>query len=119
MKPSLLLGVLGVTLLGLSSCKWKPEVTAVPITEPWAAMGLPVKENAVVWGSTPTQFKAVHKDGRPLVSSAYAVALMKAGWVQTKKDLGALDYYDFEKGGEKLQLELYDFHNTGVIIEKK
>jgi len=82
-------------------------------------MDLPVKENAVVWGSEPTKFKAVHKDGRPLVSSAYNLALAKAGWNQTKKEMGSIDYYYFEKGGEKLQMEIYDFHNTGVIIEKK
>ncbi len=82
-------------------------------------MDLPVKEDAVVWGSNATQFKAVHKDGRPLVSSAYILALTKAGWTQTKKDMGSIDYYDFEKGGEKLQMQLYDFHNTGVIIDKK
>jgi hypothetical protein len=102
-----------------SSCGWKPQVDPAPITEPWASMDLPVKEDAVVWGSTPTEFKAVHKDGRPLVSSAYALALTKLGWSQTKKEMGDIDYYYFEKSGETLEVQLYDFHNTGVIIRKK
>lgn len=104
---------------GLAACGWKPSVTAVPVTAPWSAMNLPVEKDAVVWGSTPTQFKAVHKAGREEIGAAYILALTKAGWKQTKKDLGAMDFYDFEKGPEKIQLNVYDFENTGVIIEKK
>jgi hypothetical protein len=33
--------------------------------------------------------------------------------------MGQMDDFDFEKGGEKISLEVYDFENTGVIIEKK
>ena len=47
-----------------AACGWKPEVTAVPLTAPWNAMNLPVKENAVVWKSEPNEFRAVHKDDK-------------------------------------------------------
>jgi hypothetical protein len=103
----------------LTACGWKPSVTAVPLTAPWSAMNLPVEKDAVVWGSTPTKFQAVHKAGREEIGAAYILALTKAGWKQTKKDLGSMDFYDFEKGSEKIQLNVYDFENTGVIIDKK
>ena len=106
-------------LLSLSACGWKPSVQPVAITEPWASMNLPVKENAVVWASTNKQFKAVHKEGRAEIGKAYLAALAKAGWKMTKQDMSAQDYFDFEKGGEKIVLEVYDFENTGVIIDKK
>ena len=105
--------------ISLSACGWKPTVTAVPLTSPWKEMSLPVEKDAVVWGSTPTQFKAVHKAGRAEIGAAYILALTKAGWKQTKKDLGSMDFYDFEKGTEKISLNVYDFENTGVIIDKK
>ena len=118
MQRRFLLGLLGIALLGLSACGWKPQVTATPITEPWASMDLPVKENAVVWASTPTELKVVHKDSRALVYTAYNLALAKAGWMPTKKENGDIDYYYYAKGAEKLEMQLYDFHNTGVIIKK-
>jgi hypothetical protein len=82
-------------------------------------MNLPVEKDAVVWASTPTQFKAVHKAGRAEVGKAYLDALDKAGWKLTKTDKNSMDYFYFEKGGEKLVLNVYDFENTGVIIDKK
>lgn len=106
-------------LLSLSACGWKPSAQPVAITEPWASMNLPVKENAVVWASTDKQFKAVHKEGRAEIGKAYLAALAKAGWKMTKQDMSSQDYFDFEKGGEKIVLEVYDFENTGVIIDKK
>lgn len=105
--------------VGLAACGWKPSVTAVPIGAPWNSMNLPIDKDAVVWGSTPAQFKAVHKAGRDEIGAAYILALTKAGWKQTKKDMGSMDFYDFEKGSEKIQLNVYDFENTGVIIDKK
>ncbi len=118
-NPTLTLMLAIVIAAGLAACGWKPTVTAVPLTAPWTAMNLPVEKDAVVWGSTPTQFKAAHKAGREEIGAAYALALTKAGWKQTKKDLGTMDFYDFEKGAEKISLNVYDFENTGVIIDKK
>lgn len=108
-----------LTALFLTSCGWNPSVTAVSITAPWDKMNLPVKENARVWASTDKQFKAVHKAGRAEVGKAYLDALTKDGWKMTKQDMGTLDYFDFEKGADKIRLEVYDFENTGVIIDKK
>src|ERR1044071_4669488 len=98
---NLLLALIVFTALCLSACAWKPSVTAVPITPPWSTMNLPVEKDAVVWASTPTQFKAVHKAGRAEVGKAYLQALDKAGWKLTKTDMGQMDNFDFEKGGEK------------------
>ena len=114
-----LLSLMIFAVLSLSACGWKPSVKAVPLTEPWASMNLPVEKDAVVWASTPTQFKAVHKAGRAEVGKAYLEALNKAGWKMTKQDMGSMDFFDFEKGGEKIVLNVYDFENTGVIIDKK
>lgn len=61
------LGIALFTLL-MFSCGWKPEVTAVPMTAPWSAMNLPVKENTVVWKSEPNEFRAVHKDDKKTVT---------------------------------------------------
>lgn len=105
----------------LAACGWKPEVTAVPITPPWNAMNLPVKENAIVWGSTAREFKAVHKDDKKTVTKNYTDALKAQGWALGKFDTESSGAYNAEmtKDGETMSLRIYDFNNTGVIIEKK
>lgn len=107
--------------LTLASCGWKPEVTAVPITAPWAAMNLPVKENAVVWKSEPGEFRAVHKEDKKTITKNYTEALKAQGWVLGKFDTESSGAFTTEmtKGGETLGMRIYDFDNTGVVIEKK
>ena len=57
MKKLVLVSIFtAIVALSLTACGWKPDVTAVPVTPPWSAMNLPVKDNAVVWASTPTEF---------------------------------------------------------------
>lgn len=106
--------------ISLTACGWKPSVSAVPVTAPWSAMNLPVKENAVVWSSTPTEFKAVHKDDKKTVMGKYVDALKAQGWTLDKFDDKSADrfYVDMTKGADKIQIEIYDFENTGVIIKK-
>lgn len=104
----------------LTGCGWKPEVSAVPLTAPWTAFNLPVKENAVVWKSDPNEFRAVHKDDKKTVAKSYTDALKAQGWAVEKFDeYGDRWYLDMKKGAERLHLEFYDFDNTGVLIEKK
>ena len=111
--------ILSLGLL-LSSCGWKPEVTAVPITAPWSGMNLPVKENAVVWGSQDDQFKAVHKEDKRTITKNYTDALKAQGWAVITFDTATGAYEtEMQKGAEKLSIRVYDFDNTGVIIEKK
>lgn len=112
----------GIVLLALLivNCGWKPEVPAVPLTAPWTALNLPVKENAVVWKSEPTEFRAVHKDDKKTVTKNYTEALKAQGWQLGKFDQSGDRYYiDMSKGAEKLELEFYDFNNTGVVLYKK
>ena len=120
-KTILTFACLTVLALSLTACGWKPKVTAVPITAPWDRMDLPIKQNAIVWGSTEKQFKAVHKDDKKTVMGRYVEALRNKGWAITKfDDKSEHNYFvDLSKGAEKMQLEVYDFENTGVIIEKK
>ena len=111
-----------VCAVGLAACGWKPTVTAVPLTAPWTTINLPVKENAVVWASTPTEFKAVHKDDKKTVLGKYTDALKAQGWTLDKfDDKSIADRYtvNMSKGADKIEIEIYDFENTGVIIEKK
>ena len=110
-----------IVALSLIACGWKPSVSAVPITAPWDKMNLPVKENAIVWASSDKQFKAVHKDDKKTVLGKYTDALKADGWTLGKFDDKAADrfYVDMSKGADKIQVEIYDFENTGVIIEKK
>ncbi|HEY0546973.1 MAG TPA: hypothetical protein VGC91_16465 [Pyrinomonadaceae bacterium] len=108
--------------LCLAACGGKPNVTAVPITPPWSTMNLPVKENAVVWGSTPQEFKAVHTEDKKTVMGKYVDALKAQGWALTNLDDKSADryYVDMTKGADKIQMEFYDFEkNAGVIIKKK
>lgn len=121
MKKNLFLAIT-ISLLSfyLISCGWKPEVTAVPLTAPWSALNLPVKENAVVWKSDPNEFRAVHKDDKKTVTKNYTDALKAQGWQVGKFDqVGDRYYVEMSKGSEKLNLEFYDFNTTGVLIEKK
>ena len=121
-KITLTFMLAAVFAVGLAACGWKPTVTAVPLTAPWTTMNLPVKENAVVWGSTPTEFKAVHKDDKKTVLGKYTDALKAQGWTLDKfDDKSIADRYtvNMSKGADKIEIEIYDFENTGVIIEKK
>lgn len=114
---NLLLLIIPVILL---ACGWKPEVTAVPITAPWDSLNLPVKENAVVWKSDPTEFRAVHKEDKRTILKNYTEALKAQGWALG--DFNEADdrfMVDMSKDGEPIHLEFYDFNNTGVVIEKK
>ena len=121
-KITLTLMLATVIAFGLAACGWKPSVTAVPITAPWTEMNLPVKENAVVWASTPTEFKAAHKDDKKMVMGKYTDALKAQGWTLDKfddKSVKDIYYIDMSKGADKIQIEVYDFENTGVIIKKQ
>ncbi len=103
----------------LINCGWKPEVDAVPLTAPWTAMNLPVKENAVVWKSEPNEFRAVHKEDKKTVTKNYTEALKAQGWQLGKFDESGDRYYvEMSKAEEKLNLEFYDFNTTGVVIRK-
>jgi len=120
-KTILTLTCLTIVGLSLVACGWNPKVTAVPITAPWDKMNLPIKQDAIVWGSTATEFKAVHKDDRKTVMGKYVEALKAQGWALTNfDDKHEHSYYvDMTKGTDKIQLSIYDFKNTGVIIKKK
>jgi len=116
-----LITLLGISLLSvyLAACGWKPEVTAIPLTAPWTALNLPVKENAVVWKSEPNEFRAVHKEDKKTITKNYTDALKAQGWQLEKFDeSGDRWYVDMKKGAEQLKLEFYDFNNTGVVINK-
>ena len=120
MRTTILISIFALAL-GLTACGWNPDVTATPITEPWASMGLPVKENAVVWGSTDKQFKAVHKEDRKTVTTKYVEALKAKGWAMDAIDESSATntFVEMSKGADKLKLDIYNFRNTGVIIDKK
>ncbi len=120
MKTILILSFVILAALSFSSCGWKPDVTAVPATAPWTTMNLPIKENTVVWASTPTQFKAVHKEDKKTILGRYTEALKASGWKLTNFDDKSPNtwFVDMEKGSEKLAVQIYDFQGTGVIIDK-
>src|SRR5688500_10797749 len=99
------------------SCGWDPSVTAVPITAPWDAMNLPVKEDARVWSSTPTELKVAHKADKSTVLAAYEKALNSAGW-KSAGSPGAGSVL-FRKDGKEIDMDIYDFENTGVILTLK
>ncbi len=118
----ILFTVLAVSILSicLSACSWKPEVEAIPVTAPWNAMKLPVKENAVVWKSEPNEFRAVHKEDKKTILKNYTEALKAQNWqLGDFKEEGDRMLVDMSKDGENIHLEFYDFDNTGVVIEKK
>jgi hypothetical protein len=116
---SVLIVVAAITL-ALTAC-WNPSVAEVPITAPWDKMNLPVGDAARVWASDDKTLKVVHKASRSEVAQNYLNALEKGGWKLTDQpDVreGGVTF-KFEKGGQKIEVDVYDFENTGVIIEKK
>ena len=122
MKIKCLMFVLTViAATAFSGCGWNPEVTAVPITEPWSSINLPVKENAIVWASSATELKVAHKDDKTTVMDAYKKALEAAGWKMSSMDVSSenIKFLTFEKDGKTMETEYYDFQNTGVILELK
>jgi len=109
--------------LFLAACSdWKGKLVAVPITAPWDKMNLPVKEDAVVWGSTAKEFKAYHKEGGKIVGKKYVEALTSQGWVLSKFDDKVADTFtiDMTKGSDKLRIEMFenDKHTSVVITQQ-
>jgi hypothetical protein len=120
MKRNLiLLLALTACVVGLSACGWKAPCAAAPLTAPWDKMNLPVQKDAAVCVSSADKLQAAHKGDKAEVSKMYLDALDKGGWKVTKRDLGAAYNYDFEKGPDKISLEVYDWQKTGVIIRKR
>jgi len=122
MKRMLAAFVLTATVaLFLTACSWNPSVAEVPITAPWDKMNLPIKEDARVWASDDKVLKVVHKAARREVAQSYLDALEKDGWKLTDqpdvREHGVT--FKFEKGGQRIEVDVYEFENTGVIIEKK
>ena len=119
-KTSAVFILMATVALFLAAC-WNPSVAEVPITAPWDKMNLPIKEDARVWASDDKTLKVAHKADRREVAQAYLGALEKDGWRLTSQpdvsEHGTT--FNFEKGGQKISVEVYDFENTGVIIEKK
>lgn len=113
--------ILTATVALLLTACWSPSVAEVPITAPWDKMNLPVKTDARVWASDDKTLKVAHKAARREVAQSYLDALEKDGWKLTDqpdvREHGMT--FKFEKGGQKIEVEVYDFENTGVIIEKK
>jgi len=109
---------LAMLTLAMAAC-WNPDVSAVPITAPWDKMDLPVKDNAIVWASDAKKLKVVLKAGKPEVGEAFMKALEKNGWkMSAAPDMQEHShFYELAKDGQKLKLEVYDFNNTGVILE--
>src|SRR5215471_12424401 len=119
MKRNLNLVVaLTACVICLSACGWKPPCPATTVTAPWDKMNLPVHSDAAVCVSSAEKFQAAHKGEREEVNKMYLDALEKGGWKMARKDLGAAYNYDFEKGSDKISLEIYDWEKTGVIIKK-
>jgi len=117
-KLNLLL-VLTACIVALAACGWKPPCPATTLTAPWDKMNLPVQQDAAVCVSSADKFQAAHKAEREQVAKMYLDALEKGGWKMTRKDLGTTYNFDFEKGSDKITLEIYDWQKTGVIIRKR
>ena len=114
-----LLFVFVVCVFSLAACAWKPPCPATTLTDPWKGMNLPLQQDAAVCVSSAEKFQAAYKANREEVSKMYLEALEKGGWRMTKKDLGGIYYFDFEKGNDKIRVEIYDWEKTGVIIRKR
>jgi hypothetical protein len=114
-----------VTIIGLflMACSdWKGKLVAVPVTAPWDKMNLPVKEDAVVWGSTAKEFKAFHKDSGKIVLQKYVEALKSQGWVLSKFDDKVADTFtaDMTKGSDKIQIWMFEHDkHTSVVITQQ
>jgi hypothetical protein len=102
----------------LTAC-WNPSVKEVPITAPWDKMNLPVKADARVYKSTDKELKVAHKASKNEVAKAYLEALEKDGWKFMGKPAADVVIWDFEKNTQRMSLNVYDFENTGVILEIK
>ena len=102
----------------LASC-WNPSVKEVPITGDWQNMELPIKSGARVWACDENEVKIVHKASRESVADSYIESFENHGWTLTRQNLGDSGYnLRFAKGTVVLDVEIYDFEKTGVIIKK-
>ena len=88
-------------------------------------MNLPIRENAIVFKSTATEFSAWHKDNRNAVMNKYVSALKAQDWTLDKLDDKSVpNRYnaDLSKGAEKLLIDIGDDYqnseNSRVFITK-
>lgn len=112
--------ILAITVLCLllASC-WNPSVKEVAVTGAWQYMQLPIKSGARVWACDENQLKIVHKAGRKNVTDSYIESFESHGWTLTSQSLDGNEYnLRFAKGNTILDIEIYDFEKTGVIIRK-
>ncbi len=114
-----LLLVLAACVIGFAACGWKSPCPPTTITAPWEKMNLPVQQDAAVCVSSPDKFQAAHKGEREEVTKMYFDAFEKGGWKMTRRDLGSTYHFDFDRGSDKITLEIYDWQKTGVIIRKR
>jgi len=82
-------------------------------------MKLPISKDAAVCLSTATKFQAAHKADRETVTKMYLESMEKNGWTMTARDLDATYHFDFEKGTERITLEVYEWQKTGVLLKKR
>ena len=111
-----------IALFLVACSDWKGKLVAVPITAPWDKMNLPVKEDAVVWGSTAKEFKAYHKDSGKIVLQKYVEALKSQGWVLSKFDDKIADSFtaDMSKGSDKIRIWMFEHDkHTSVVITQQ
>jgi hypothetical protein len=106
-------------VIGLTACGWKPPCPPTKITEPWTKMNLPLPQDSAVCTSSADKFQADYKAGREEVTKMYLDALEKGGWKTTRRDLGDMYYFDFDKGSDKITLQIYDWQKTGVLIKRR
>jgi hypothetical protein len=121
MKRNLSIFFLTATIALLLTACWNPSVAEVPLTSPWDKMNLPINENARVWASDDKTLKVVYKAPRREVAKSYLDALEKDGWKLTDQpDVSEHSLtFKFAKSGQNIEVYVYDFENTGVMIEKK
>jgi hypothetical protein len=91
----------------------------VPITEPWQSMELPMENNAKVWASDALQIKLTYSGSREKIVKIYTERFEAHGWVITsRKATPNQCNISFAKANVVLEVEVYDFEQTGVTIRR-
>ncbi|MFT3745507.1 MAG: hypothetical protein QM785_14595 [Pyrinomonadaceae bacterium] len=98
------------SLFSLLGCDTKPNVTAVPMTEPWTSIGFTCDGNGVVIKSSETRFNCAFGGSTPTSPredalkkiAPYVEAAKKSGWTISQDTPDVAVQYVLTKGGQNL-----------------
>ncbi len=100
--------------ISLAGCGSSSNLTAVPLTEPWDKMNLPIRKDDIVHKSSTTELGVVAYHPASGLFESYMKAIEASGWKRTKVSSTG-DMLDYEKDGKKMSFYFLNNKDEGYF----